>query len=90
VSDDLDDLCDWGGRARRIFVATFVGVACAVLAVKICLQLVRGGCTNTDFFILFSTGIAFAGGFAVTSVILNALAALRWREQRIPRAKLRR
>jgi bacteriorhodopsin len=45
------------------------------------------GQTAAFRFVYYVTGAAFAAGLVITLVVLNARAAKRWRELRVPRAK---
>src|SRR5579862_9430227 len=98
MSDEPDDLMDQGGRMRRILAALAVGAVCGVIAYLVAWQLstpdelpdtlMRNSGRNGAYrFVYYTTGLAFAIGLSVTLLVLNARAAKRWRERRIPRAK---
>ena len=100
MSDEPDDLRDQGGRARRLAIAFFVGAIVAVAAYFLANQLADPNATlrvngvystihdeNAVKFIGATTGLGGALAFSITLAILNARAAKRWRERRIPPAK---
>jgi hypothetical protein len=98
MSDEPDDLVDHGGRLRRILAALAVGAVCGAIAYFVCWQLSRpdelpdtvmlnSGASGAYRFVFYATGLAFAAGLSVTLVVLNGLAAKRWRERRVPQAK---
>ena len=86
------DLLDSAGRLRRLFVATFVGVAAAVAAYLASdaaalpdRQLTTGGYR----FVYFITALAAAVSFVVTLTVQNRYAKRRWENERVPRAEIR-
>lgn len=100
MSDEPDDLMDQRGRMNRIVVAIGVGVVCGVIAYFICDrltardaydELIRSNVSrrNDGRFFIYMVGLAFAAGLSITLVVLNKLAAKRWRERQIPQATLK-
>ena len=99
MSDEPDDLMDQRGRMNRLLASLVVGVALGAIAYVLCMQLAKpdevtsasvtldSGKSGAYRFVYYLTGGALAGGFVVTLVILNARAAKRWRERRVPPAK---
>jgi bacteriorhodopsin len=98
MSDEPDDLMDQSGRMRRIVAALVVGAVCGAIAYLVCWQLSEpdtlpdtlmrnSGRSGAYRFVFYATGLAFALGLSATLVILNARAAKRWRERRVPQAK---
>lgn len=87
MSDELHDLRDLGGRIRRLFASTLSGVALAGITLLLLARFVHGNTRSAEWFGLFSLALAFLAGYALASVVLRSLAARRWREQRIPRAR---
>jgi hypothetical protein len=86
------DLLDSAGRLRRLFVATFTGVAAAVAAylasdaaVEPDRQLTTGGYR----FVYFITALVGAISFVVTLTVQNRYAKRTWENDRVPRAEIR-
>ena len=93
------DLMDRSGRLRRLVLASIIGAAAFAIAWTITNQLAKPdelaqhgvysgtSVRNAYRFIWYFSGATFAGAFAITLAITNALAKRKWRRELVPPAK---
>ena len=102
VPDDLPppDLKDSTGRMRRIVISLLVAGAAALVAYPIATKLVKPETEAPTMyvssrqmdggtFVVYVTLIVFASVLAGALALQNYLAKRKWREDMVPRAKVR-